>query len=85
MKYLYYKAKVKGIAGISDRRACIAVLLAEAKLTNRVPILPKMMLCKNHQTLIKKDMIYTECLICHCNPKPDEWSAQVQGVCFDCG
>ena len=57
MKYLYYKAKVKGIAGISDRRACIAVLLAEAKLTNRVPILPKMMLCKNHQTLIKKDMI----------------------------
>ena len=30
-------------------------------------------------------MIYTECLICHCNPKPDEWSGQVQGVCFDCG
>ena len=30
-------------------------------------------------------MIYTECTICGCNPKPDEWSAQVQGVCFDCG
>ena len=57
MKYLYYKAKVKASAGISDKRACIAVLLAEAKLTNRIPILPKMMLSKNHQTLIKKDMI----------------------------
>jgi len=30
-------------------------------------------------------MNYTECLICHCTPKPDEWSGQVQGVCFDCG
>jgi len=30
-------------------------------------------------------MNYTECLICHCNPKPDQWSAQVEGVCFDCG
>ena len=30
-------------------------------------------------------MNYTECLICHCNPKPDEWSGQVEGVCFDCG
>jgi len=30
-------------------------------------------------------IIYTECLICHCNPKPDEWSGQVEGVCFDCG
>ena len=35
--------------------------------------------------LIKKDMIYTECLICHCNPKPDEWSGQVEGACIDCG
>jgi len=25
------------------------------------------------------------CLICNCTPKPDEWSSQVQGVCFDCG
>jgi len=30
-------------------------------------------------------MNYTECLICHCTPKPDEWSGQVMGVCFDCG
>jgi len=25
------------------------------------------------------------CSICGQTPKPDEWSAQVQGVCFDCG
>ena len=25
------------------------------------------------------------CLICGQMPKPDEWSGQVQGVCFDCG
>ena len=31
------------------------------------------------------NMIYTECTLCGCMPKPDEWSAQVQGVCFDCG
>ena len=30
-------------------------------------------------------MTYTSCTICGCMPKPDEWSAQVQGVCFDCG
>ena len=30
-------------------------------------------------------MIYTECTICGCMPKPDEWSGQVIGVCFDCG
>ena len=30
-------------------------------------------------------MIYTSCTICGCMPKPDEWSGQVQGVCFDCG
>ena len=27
----------------------------------------------------------THCVLCGCAPKPDEWSAQVQGVCFDCG
>jgi len=27
----------------------------------------------------------TWCSICGCTPKPDEWSAQVQGVCIDCG
>ena len=30
-------------------------------------------------------MNYTECTICGCMPKPDEWSGQIQGVCFDCG
>ena len=25
------------------------------------------------------------CSICGCMPKPDEWSAQVEGICFDCG
>ena len=30
-------------------------------------------------------IIYTECTFCGCNPKPDEWSAQVMGVCIDCG
>ena len=25
------------------------------------------------------------CLMCNCIPKPDEWSGQVEGVCFDCG
>ena len=24
------------------------------------------------------------CVICHCNPKPDEWST-IEGICFDCG
>jgi hypothetical protein len=27
---------------------------------------------------------YTECTICGCSPKPDEWSGQVIGVCIDC-
>ena len=30
-------------------------------------------------------MIYTECTLCHCMPKPDEWSVQIMGVCIDCG
>ena len=25
-----------------------------------------------------------ECAICGCEPKPDEWSAQVENCCFDC-
>jgi len=33
----------------------------------------------------KEIMIYTSCTICGCAPKPDEWSAQVMGVCYDCG
>ena len=30
-------------------------------------------------------MNYTECALCGCTPKPDEWSAQVENCCFDCG
>ena len=26
-----------------------------------------------------------QCTYCHCIPKPDEWSAQVEGLCIDCG
>jgi len=37
--------------------------------------------CKSQEEI----MIYTNCTICGCTPKPDEWSGQVQGVCFDCG
>ena len=33
----------------------------------------------------KKTNNYTECTICGCMPKPDEWSGQIIGVCFDCG
>ena len=27
----------------------------------------------------------THCVICGCAPKPDEWSAQVENCCIDCG
>jgi len=30
-----------------------------------------------------KSMKYTECEICGCMPKPDEWS-HIAGICFDC-
>jgi len=32
-----------------------------------------------------KENNYINCTFCNCMPKPDEWSAQVQGVCIDCG
>jgi hypothetical protein len=32
-----------------------------------------------------KNKHWVQCTLCHCIPKPDEWSAQVQGVCIDCG
>ena len=32
------------------------------------------------------DIIFiNKCHNCGCIPKPDEWSAQVNGVCIDCG
>ena len=33
--------------------------------------------------MIQKKMTYTECAVCGCMPKPDEWS-YTAGVCFDC-
>ena len=27
----------------------------------------------------------THCAVCGCTPKPDEWSAQVENCCIDCG
>ena len=32
----------------------------------------------------KKPMINTECVLCGCTPKPDEWSTQIENACFDC-
>jgi hypothetical protein len=26
----------------------------------------------------------TECVLCGCAPKPDEWSSQVENACLDC-
>ena len=26
----------------------------------------------------------TECALCGCTPKPDEWSPQVENACMDC-
>ena len=34
---------------------------------------------------VKKNMNYTECAICGCHPKPDEWSPRVDNCCIDCG
>ena len=31
---------------------------------------------------VKKN--WTECVVCGCTPKPDEWSSQVENCCFDC-
>ena len=31
-----------------------------------------------------KTLLYTECVICGCTPKPDEWSSRVENCCFDC-
>jgi len=48
VKYLYYQTEKKNAAGISDRRASLAVLFADAKLTNRIAIVPKFKLSQNH-------------------------------------
>ncbi|WP_178987334.1 hypothetical protein [Winogradskyella schleiferi] len=48
MKYLYYKSSKKFGEGLLDRRSCLMILLAEAKLSNRIAIIPKFQLGSQH-------------------------------------
>ena len=48
MKYLYYKASRKYAEGLLDRRSCLMILLAEAKLSNRIAVVPKFQLGSQH-------------------------------------
>ena len=48
MKYLYYKASRKYGEGLLDRRSCLMLLLAEAKLSNRIAVVPKFQLGSKH-------------------------------------
>jgi len=32
----------------------------------------------------KEPVLFTECVICGCTPRADEWSAQVENACIDC-
>lgn len=47
-KYLYYKPKKKFGEGLLDRRSCLMILLAEAKLSNRIAVIPKFKLGSHH-------------------------------------
>tara|TARA_R110000751_G_scaffold22600_1_gene63552 strand:+ start:499 stop:663 length:165 start_codon:yes stop_codon:yes gene_type:complete len=31
-----------------------------------------------------ESVVATECAICGCTPKPDEWSSRVDNCCIDC-
>ena len=44
----------------------------------------KQMLINLSMKLIIKNNRPSECVLCGCTPKPDEWSAQVENYCFDC-
>ena len=48
MKYIYYKASKKYGEGLLDRRSCLLILLAEAKLSNRIAVIPKFQLGSQH-------------------------------------
>ncbi len=48
MKYLQYKASTKHGEGLLDRRMCLMILLAEAKLSHRIAVLPKFLLGSQH-------------------------------------
>ena len=47
-RYLYYKPKVKYGEGLMDRRSCLMIQLAEAKLSNRVAVISKFKLGAHH-------------------------------------
>ena len=32
----------------------------------------------------KEPVLFTECVICGCTPKPDQWSQRVENCCTDC-
>lgn len=55
MKFLFYNAKARWGEGLSDRRACLMILLAEAKLSNRIAVIPKFSLGSKHNNGKKKD------------------------------
>ncbi|WP_296382145.1 hypothetical protein [Winogradskyella sp.] len=48
MRYLYYKASKKFGEGLLDRRSCLMILLAEAKLSNRTAVVPRFRLGSQH-------------------------------------
>ena len=47
-KYLYYKSAKKYGEGLLDRRSCLMILLAEAKFSNRIAVVPKFKLGSHH-------------------------------------
>ncbi len=55
VKYLFYNAKARWGEGLSDRRACLMILLAEAKLSNRTAVISKFSLGSKHNNGRKKD------------------------------
>ncbi|WP_299364929.1 hypothetical protein [Winogradskyella sp.] len=58
-KYLYYKPAKKYAEGLLDRRSCLMILLAEAKLSQRVAVVPRFQLGShhNHGKLIESYLI----------------------------
>jgi len=56
-QFLYYKSdKRSAMSGLTDRRHSLMFLLAEAKLLNRIAVLPQFIICgwKFHEGLTKK-------------------------------
>ncbi|MBC2843515.1 hypothetical protein [Winogradskyella flava] len=47
-KYLHYKPVKKYGEGLLDRRSCLMILLAEAKLSGRIAVVPKFRLGSHH-------------------------------------